>query len=361
MNPLTPLQQEEHDHQVNAGAEPPPPPSTLHPPPSTDKPVKGLSLLSGGLDSMLAISVLRAQGIHVEGIVFSSPFFTTEAAERAAKMLGVKLHIVDFTGDILTLIHHPPHGFGGALNPCIDCHATMIRRAGELMQREGFDFVATGEVLNQRPMSQNRRSLETVAKDSGIPGRLLRPLSAKLLPPTRPEEEGLVDREQLLALEGRNRKPQIALAQSFGYTAWPSPAGGCLLTEKGFCNKLKDLLDHNQCTCGADADRLKIGRHFRLPGGAKVIVGRDRSDNQTLKTLPRPGDTLVHTASVPGPTALILGPADSDDLLRVMGICAAYGDSAGRDTVTVKTHRDGATQEHTIAPLPRETFMAWML
>lgn len=310
---------------------------------------------------MLAVSVLRAQGIHVEGIVFSSPFFTIEAAERAAAMLKVKLHIVDFTDDILALIHHPPHGFGGALNPCIDCHAMMIKRAGEIMEREGFDFVSTGEVLNQRPMSQNRRSLEMVAKDSGIPGRLLRPLSAQLLTPTQAEEEGLVDRTQLLALEGRNRKPQIAMAQSFGYTAWPSPAGGCLLTEKGFCNKLKDLIDHDQCTCGADAERLKTGRHFRLPGGAKAIVGRNRADNQALKASPRPGDTVVHTASVPGPTALILGTVTEEDLLRVMGICAGYGDFGERETVTVKTHRDGITTEHTVAPLPRETFTPWML
>ena len=196
-------------------------------------PGRGLCLLSGGLDSQLSICVLRDQGLHVEAVVFASPFFKIEAAKRASENLKVPLQVVSFTQDILELVNHPPHGFGGGLNPCIDCHALMIRRAGELMVEKGFDFVATGEVLNQRPMSQNRRSLGIVEADSALNGRLLRPLSALLLEPTVPELEGKVDRTRLLGLNGRTRKPQMELAKKFGLVEYPSPAGGCLLTEKG--------------------------------------------------------------------------------------------------------------------------------
>ena len=173
---------------------------------------KGLSLMSGGLDSQLAVRVLQGAGAEVEGVCFETPFFSSANARKAAAALGVKLHVLDFTEDEVALLENPPHGFGGAMNPCIDCHATMIRRAGELMRERGFDFVSTGEVLNQRPMSQNRQSLGVVEKDSGLKGRLVRPLSAQLLEPTIPETEGRLDRTKLLALSGRRREPQIALA-----------------------------------------------------------------------------------------------------------------------------------------------------
>jgi len=322
---------------------------------------RGLCLLSGGLDSQLAVCVLRAQGLHVEAVVFESPFFKIEAARRAAEKLKVVLHIVPFTEDILSLVKHPPHGFGGALNPCIDCHARMIRRAGELMDEKGFDFVATGEVLNQRPMSQNRRSLGIVEQDAALDGRLLRPLSALVLEPTRVEQEGLVDRSRLLGLNGRSRKPQMELAAKFGLREYPSPAGGCLLTEQGFCRKLADLRDHE----GLDDERLVGlllgGRHFRLPGGAKCVAGRDARDNAGLKRAWCEGDVLLYTVDVPGPTLLLPRGAGEPDLALAAGICAGYGDHGGRTEVTVRILCGKDAEERKVVPLPKEQFSGWML
>lgn len=329
--------------------------------PAAPRQGRGLSLLSGGLDSQLAICVLREQGLHVEAVVFASPFFKIEAARRAAENLKVPLHIVTFTRDILGLVKHPPHGFGGALNPCIDCHARMIRRAGEMMAEKGFDFVATGEVLNQRPMSQTRRSLAVVEKDAALNGRLLRPLCAQLLEPTVPEAEGLVDRSRLLGLSGRSRKPQMELAKRYGLVEYPSPAGGCLLTEKGFCRKLADMRDHE----GLDDERLVwlllTGRHFRLPGGAKCVAGRDSRDNAALKKARQGGDVLIHTVNVPGPTMLLPGGASAEDLAWAAGICASYGDHGERKDVVVRVLREEGAEERSVAPLPKEVFVGWML
>ena len=322
---------------------------------------RGLCLMSGGLDSQLAVCVLREQGVHVEAVVFASPFFKISAAKQAAEKLQVTLHIVPFTRDILELVAHPPHGFGTALNPCIDCHAGMIRRAGELMRENGFDFVATGEVLNQRPMSQNRRSLEIVEKDAGLDGRLLRPLSALLLEPTRPETEGVVDRNRLLGLNGRSRKPQMALAAQYGLEDYPSPAGGCLLTEKGFCRKLADVRDHE----GLETERLVwlllYGRHFRLPGGQKCVVGRDSRDNAALKKNRAADDVLLHTVNVPGPTVLIPAAANEEAMALAAGICAAYSDHGTRAEVVVRIIRGETSEERPVAPLAKERFLDWML
>ena len=322
---------------------------------------RGLCLLSGGLDSQLAICVLREQGLYVEAVVFASPFFKIAAAKQAAANLNVKLHIATFTSDIIDLVKHPPNGFGGALNPCIDCHARMIRRAGELMAEGGFDFVATGEVLNQRPMSQNRRSLGIVEHDAALNGRLLRPLSALLLEPTLPETEGIVDRSRLLGLSWRTRKPQMELALKYGMKEYPSPAGGCLLTEKGFCRKLADLRDHE----GLDRERLVWllldGRHFRLPGGAKCVAGRDARDNAALKRSQGEGDVLLYTVNVPGPTLLIPCGAHEEDVALAAGICAAYGDHGERTEVNVRIVRGKNAEERLVAPLPKEQFLGWML
>lgn len=323
---------------------------------------RGLSLLSGGLDSMLAIAVLRSQGIDMEAIVFSSPFFSTKSAERAAEHLGVKLHIVDFSDTILQLVRKPPHGFGGAMNPCIDCHANMIRRAGQFMREHGYDFVSTGEVLNQRPMSQNLKSLRTVAADSGLEGYLLRPLSAQLLDPTIPEQDGRVDRSKLLDIQGRQRQRQMALAKELGITHYPSPAGGCLLTEKGFCRKLKDLFDHTEgIPALADVQLMKFARQFRLPGGGRIIVGRNRDDNQALKALAQEGRHILYTVNVPGPTCACIAPLSEDDLLLAAGIVAGYGDKGDRSEIIVKIVTPELTREISVAPLARETFVSWML
>jgi len=327
----------------------------------TSKKGRGLCLLSGGLDSQLAICLLREQGLDIEAVVFSSPFFKISAAQQAAENLKVKLHIVTFTHDILELVKHPPNGFGGALNPCIDCHARMIKRAGELMVEGGFDFVATGEVLNQRPMSQNRRSLEIVEHDAALNGHLLRPLSALLLEPTRVEAEGIVDRSRLLGLNGRSRKPQMELAAKYGMKEYPSPAGGCLLTEKGFCRKLADLRDHEGLANERLVWLLLCGRHFRLPGGAKCLAGRDARDNAALKKAQGEGDVVLYTVNVPGPTLLIPCGASEEDLALAAGICAAYGDHGERAEVKVRIVRGSGSEERLVAPLSKELFLGWML
>lgn len=290
---------------------------------------KGFSLMSGGLDSQLAVRVLQRAGAEVEGVCFVTPFFSPKAAEQAAAALGIPLNVVDFTDDEIALIENPPHGFGGAMNPCIDCHATMIRRAGEMMLARGFDFVATGEVMGQRPMSQNKQSLGIVAKSSGLEGRLVRPLSALLLEPTLPETEGKLDRTQLLDLQGRGRERQIQLAAEFGIVNYPSPAGGCKLTEEGYGRKLKDLLEHEGLRTRRLVELLAVGRHFRLPDGTGLIVGRDRNDNAVLKAESARG-TLIASEGLPGPTALLVGGPKSDaDLARARQIVAAYTKGSG--------------------------------
>lgn len=287
---------------------------------------RGLSLLSGGLDSQLAVKVLERAGAEMEAICFATPFFSPDAAKKAAAALGVKLHVVDFTNDEIALVEHPPHGFGGAMNPCIDCHATMIRRAGEMMRDGGYDFVSTGEVLGQRPMSQNKQSLGIVEKSSGLAGRLVRPLSAKLLAPTVPETEGLLKREALLDIQGRSRERQIALAREFGIVDYPSPAGGCKLTEEGYGRKLKDLRDHEGLRDRALVELLATGRRFRLPGGTGVVLGRDKAENAVLAAF-KSRWTVAAPCNCPGPTAVLTSPSGTiseSDLAEAITLVAAY-------------------------------------
>lgn len=324
---------------------------------------KGLSLLSGGLDSQLAVCVLRDAGAEVTGITFSTPFFSPDAALKAAQALGIETIVVDFTDDEISLIENPPHGFGGAMNPCIDCHATMIRRAGEIMTERGWDFVATGEVLNQRPMSQNKQALGIVCRSSGLTDRLIRPLSALLLEPTLPEREGLIDRSKLLGLSGRRREPQMELAQKYGLVDYPSPAGGCKLTEKGFGRRLKDLLDHEGLRERRLVELLNHARRFRLPDGTGVILGRDGTDNKLLRSLQTASDTLLAPVSVPGPTALLPRVASESDLSRALQIVCAWSRYDRFDgEIRVKISHNGRETEQAVPrPYLRDPFLAFQI
>lgn len=325
--------------------------------------VRGLSLLSGGLDSQLAVCVLREAGAEVEGVTFETPFFAATAARKAAAALGIRLHVVDFTADELALIENPPHGFGGAMNPCIDCHAKMIARAGEFMTQLGYDFVATGEVLNQRPMSQNRQSLGVVEKCSGLKGRLVRPLSAQLLEPTIPEQEGRLDRAKLLGLSGRRREPQMALAARFGLVDYPSPAGGCKLTEKGFGRRLRDLLEHEGLGDHRLVELLNSARRFRLPDGTGVILGRDARENKLLREAATPEETLVAPVSAPGPTALLPRVASSADLDLARRIVCAWSrcDQLPGDVVVRTTTAGVATDLPVPRPYDRAAFQPYQI
>lgn len=323
---------------------------------------RGAVMFSGGLDSILAALVLREQGCYVTGITFSSPFFSPTQAKNSAASIDLPLEIIDFSDDIISLVEHPKHGFGGALNPCIDCHARMIMRAGELVRERGWDFIATGEVLNQRPMSQNRRSLEMVAKDCGVSDILLRPLSAKLLPVTEVESRGLVDRERLLAIEGRSRKEQMALAAHFGLAKYPSSAGGCLLTEKLYSNKLALLRNQDRLRDAKAVALLKFGRHFLLPGGVKAIVGRNVTENESMRNIANGGDYLVlRPIGVPGPTTLLESPATADDVNTAVRLCAGYCDKTeGKIKVRIFKGEE-LIEERQVDPMAREDARGWLL
>ncbi len=302
---------------------------------------RALCLLSGGLDSQLAVCVLREQGVETHGIVFESPFFDSKAGLKAASKLGIPLHVEDFTGDIMELLRHPPHGFGSCMNPCIDCHARMLKRAGQLLKKLQMDFLATGEVLDERPMSQNRASLETVAHESGYGELVLRPLSARLLPETRPEREGLVDRQKLLDLRGRSRKPQMELARKYGLADYPTPAGGCLLTDPGFSRRLKDLLTHDADPDPVEIALLRIGRHFRLGERTKLVLGRNRAENEIIEQ--KAGNrALLKVESAPGPSAVICGEVSDDVIRKAAEACVRYSDAPKGQKARVRVRKDGS-------------------
>jgi tRNA-uridine 2-sulfurtransferase len=325
------------------------------------KTTRALGLFSGGLDSMLAAAVLRAQGIDVTLICWVTPFFGAARARESAAHLGLPLKEADLTDKFLPLIYDPPHGFGRGHNPCIDCHALMLREAGALMVPEGFDFLFTGEVLGQRPMSQNRGSLNLVARESGFADLLLRPLSAKSLKATVPEIRGWVDRERLLNLSGRGRKRQIALAREYGITRYPAPAGGCLLTDPGYTARIKELLRHVREASRTDLELLAYGRHFRLPGGAKAVVGRTERDNDAIQALKSPGDSLLKVDQFPGPLVLVGGVVSGEDLEVATGLTAAYSDAPEGTPVTVSARNDGPDRVfHLITP-NKDRFKPWLV
>jgi tRNA U34 2-thiouridine synthase MnmA/TrmU len=317
---------------------------------------KALVLFSGGLDSQLAACVLREQGIHVELITYRSPFFGTQKAEQAAHALKLKHHIIDFTEEILEQIQHPPHGLGKAMNPCIDCHAQMILKVGNLLEPWGFDFIATGEVLAQRPMSQNKQSLGVVGRCSQYEDLLVRPLSASLLPPTKPIREGWIDAAKLPAFSGRNRTPQIKLAAHFGIKSYPAPAGGCMLTEPEFGYKLKDLLDHE----GLDSDRanvwrLPVGRHLRLADDLKIIVGTNQADNNWLEAHACPDEVLLYCPDVPSPTVLVPPHISDEQLQLAAAICVRYTKTPADQSVEVEVVQNGKTRTLKTQPLDSNT------
>lgn len=309
--------------------------------------VTGIGLMSGGLDSTLAARVLQDQDIRVIGISFVTPFFGSGRAERAAEILRIELKVMDITQVHLEMLQSPKYGYGKAMNPCIDCHTLMFREAGKVMESEGADFLFSGEVLGERPMSQNRQSLTVVAKGSGYEDLILRPLSAKLLPETLPEREGKVDRERLLNISGRSRKPQVELANHYGITEYPQPAGGCVLTDTGYSRKLKELMDRSPALAGRDAWLLRVGRHFRLDTGDKVIVGRDQNDNEKILSMKDETDVVLEVMDYPSPIALIpygtTSDAPEDSIAKAAAICVRYSDAHRGEEITVVYHRSGMT------------------
>jgi tRNA U34 2-thiouridine synthase MnmA/TrmU len=269
--------------------------------------VKALVLMSGGLDSMLTARLLMEQGIEVTGLVFISNFFGAAKARKAAGQLGINLREVNFKKEHLEMVKNPKHGYGKNMNPCIDCHALMLKYAKEIMEKEGFDFVATGEILGQRPMSQNKEALGIVARESGLGDLLVRPMSAKLLSESRPEKEGKVKREKLMDIRGRSRAKQKELVAKFGIKEYASPGGGCLLTDPEFSQRLIKLFDYWPIFSGDDIEIMKYGRVYWLNGKSGkivIVVGRDKNDCENLEKLAKNGDIIIKLKNEVGPTTL---------------------------------------------------------
>jgi tRNA-specific 2-thiouridylase len=309
--------------------------------------MKALCVFSGGLDSMLAAQIIRAQGVDVLGLFFETPFFSSHRARISAEAIRLPLKVVDLTGPHLQIVKRPAHGYGGNMNPCIDCHALMLRKAGEMLEEEEANFIITGEVLGQRPMSQNLKALSTVAAQSGFPWLILRPLSAKLLQMTIPEEKGWVQRDLLLNFSGRSRKPQMELARKLNITDYPSPAGGCLLTDPIFSKRLKDLFSSEPHFEIREIELMKVGRHFRIGPHARLVVGRNKGENETIVSLAKPEDLLLTAQSVPGPTVLALGDLNPELEILAAAITASYSDA--RDSEPTEVRLEAKGQERTVS------------
>ncbi len=266
--------------------------------------VKALVLFSGGLDSILSVKLLEKQDIETAGIVFASYFFNAETAKQAAEKMGLPLETIDFSEEHLAIVKYPHYGYGKAINPCLDCHLLMLKKAKEYARKNKFDIIATGEVLGERPMSQKKRALEILEKKSGLEGNLLRPLSAKLLSPTNLEKRGLIKRDKLMDIHGKGRKRQLALAREMSIDFYPSPAGGCLLTDKQFGQRLREAFRRWPEASGSDIELIKLGRHFWADDNL-LVVGRHQEENSRLKQVSQKGDLLIEPKDFAGPTIII--------------------------------------------------------
>jgi tRNA-specific 2-thiouridylase len=323
--------------------------------------VSGISLLSGGLDGTLAVKVLQEQGIEVEGVTFETPFFSADQARKAAEAIGIPLIVMDITEEHLVMLGAPKYGYGKHMNPCIDCHALMLKIAGRRMEATGADFIFTGEVLGQRPMSQTKQSLHIVAKLSGYQGYILRPLSGRLLPETIPEKEGKVDRSRLLDIQGRSRKRQLEMAKQYGITEYSTPAGGCLLTDPMFSKRLRELFDHDGNSTVRDIELLKYGRHIRISENTKIIVGRHKRDNGAIHDLARESDILIKMKDYPGPLVLIPYGCDEETLQFAAAVCALYSDAPNDQEVTATCHIAGSIRFITTRAADKEEVQQLMI
>ena len=342
---------------------------------------KAVSLISGGLDSLLSTKLLLDQGIHVEGINFFTGFCVeghTHAIRQkhqkkpkrnnalwVAQQLGIKLHIVDVVEEYKSVLLNPKHGYGKNMNPCLDCKGFMVKKAKEWMLKQGFDFIITGEVMGQRPMSQRKETMPIVQKESGANELLLRPLCAKLLPITKPEEQGWVDREQLLAISGRSRKQQMALAKQYGFEDYATPAGGCcFLTDKQYSNKLVDLWQarNDRDYQLDDLMLLKVGRHIRPNNRFKLIIAREEGEVNFLSGYAKQYN-YIHPISHTGPLALIDGKTNQEDLQIAAQIIARYSQGKKTDLVTVEVNlMSGVSQQFSVSPcIAESTLKTWFV
>lgn len=328
----------------------------------TNKKLKAIVLLSGGLDSTLAAKVVIEQGIEVIGVNFTSPFCTCSPrdsgcslAALTAGQLGIELIRRGKGPEYLEIIRNPRFGYGRGLNPCIDCRIYTLSKARQIMVERGASFVVTGEVLGQRPMSQHMRALRTIERESGLEGLLLRPLSAKLLEPTVAEKEGWIDREKLLAIRGRNRSAQLDLARREGVEVLACGGGGCLLTDSNVAARMRDLFTHQRKVGTFDARLATLGRHFRLSPSLKIVMCRNEQECRKLQALAEAaGYGKAELSGPPGPLAVLCGRAGDEQLELVGGILRAYAPKATGDVRVKFEWPDRQLQIGPVAPLPKE-------
>ncbi len=316
-----------------------------------NRPALCLVLFSGGLDSILACRILQEQGIRTTALRFITPFFGYDLKGREAvaeaeilEKYGIDMRVIDISEPYLAMLKRPPHGFGRYLNPCIDCKILMLRQAITMMPAFGADFLATGEVLGQRPMSQRRDAMDIIERDSGARGLLLRPLSALGLKPTRMEESGMVDRSRLLGITGRGRKEQIALASRYGINDYPAPAGGCVLADRILSCRFRKLFKHFGDIPDINSLLLaQAGRHFILPDGSWLILGRDERENQRIEDLARKKDIMLRPSGIPGPLGLLRGLKDYQSVETASRLLLRYSRARGREAAVRVICRDNGS------------------
>ncbi|HEX6562271.1 MAG TPA: hypothetical protein VF016_09630 [Nitrososphaera sp.] len=326
---------------------------------SEKKQPKAVALLSGGLDSSLAVRMMLEQGVDVEAVAIKTPFCDFDCGKgcghrvkEVADELGVKLKTVYFGEDYLRMLKKPKHGYGSGMNPCIDCREMMYGAAKEHMEKIGADFIVTGEVLFQRPMSQNNRALHIIENETGLEGKVLRPLSAKHMPATDAEKEGLIKRENMGDIKGRSRKGQLAMAKHFGVQEPPNAAGGCLLTDPAFSKRVEDAMEHaDDIPTINDIELLKVGRHFRMTPAEKLVVGRNKDENEVIKALVEDADVVLEAKDHVGPTCILRGKShDEATIAKAAGIALRYSDAPKDTKSTVKVTIAGREQELEVAP-----------
>jgi len=322
----------------------------------SEKRPKALALLSGGLDSLLAVRLILEQGVHVEAVNFMTPFCLCDrcSVNDFSKDLKIKVHRVFLGQEFLDIVADPPHGYGSQMNPCIDCRILMFKKAKEIADEIGADFLVTGEVLDERPFSQRRRAMLLIEREAGLEGKILRPLSAKLLPETEAEKTGLIDRSKLLAIRGRRRLPQIKMAEKLGLKRYPNPSGGCLLTDPEFARRVREHLKHAGKLTLMDATLLKIGRHFRVDG-AKIIVGRNKTENERLLSIAEANMIpFMKAADYKGPITLCIGAADRSVLEKAAELTARYSDAPMDAEVNVECRVGGKVDIFTVRAISDE-------
>jgi tRNA-uridine 2-sulfurtransferase len=328
-------------------------------PPEEEKKPKAVALLSGGLDSNLAVRMMLEQGIDIEAVAIKTPFCDFDCGKgcgqrvkEVADELGIKLKTVYFGEEYLRMLKNPKYGYGSCMNPCIDCRGMMYNAAKEHMKKTNADFVITGEVLFQRPMSQNNRALHIIEKETDMECKVLRPLSAKHLPPTDAEKIGLINRENMGDIKGRSRKGQLMLAKHFGISEPPNAAGGCLLTDPSFSKRVKDILDHcDDIPTLNDIELLKVGRHFRITHDAKFIVGRNKDENEVIKALVTDGDIIIEVKDHVGPICILrCKNYDYSLVIKCAAIAARYSDAPRHDHCEVSITVDGDKNEVIVTP-----------